>query len=222
MKIKFVRSALIVGLLAAGCAQAEVAVIGDLGTTGLGAHISVPLQPNLNARFGVNYLNYSYSSATTDVNYDFKLKLNTFDALLDYFPMDGGFRVSAGAVYNGNRIDAVGKPAATGTYTLNGTTYTAANAGTINGTIDFRKVSPYLGIGWGNANKDKGWGFTTDIGVLFQGTPNTSLTNSGCTATAAVCTQLASDVAAEQVKLADDVSSFKAYPVLRVGVSYRF
>ena len=26
----------------------------------------------------------------------------------------------------------------------------------------------------------------------------------------------------EQVKLADDVSSFKAYPVLRVGVSYRF
>jgi len=222
MKIKLIVSALIVGLLGAGYAQAEVAVTGDLGSTGLGAHISVPIQPNLNARFGLNYLNYSYSSSTTDVDYDYKLKLNTFDALLDYFPMDGGFRVSTGIVYNGNKIDVVGKPTATGTYTLNGNTYTAANAGTINGNIDFRKVAPYLGIGWGNANKEKGWGFSGDLGVLFQGSPNTTLTNSGCTATAALCSQLASDVAVEQVKLADDVSSFKAYPVLRVGISHRF
>ncbi|WP_246860586.1 hypothetical protein [Noviherbaspirillum sp. UKPF54] len=210
-------------LFAASTASAEVGVTADLGSTGIGAHISVPVQPKLNARFGINALNYNYSTNANNVDYDFKLKLQTFDALLDWFPGDTQFRISGGVVYNGNKIDAVGMPNAIGSYTINGNTYTAANAGVINGKIDFRKVAPYLGIGWGNAlAKDKGWGFSADLGVLFQGSPNTTLTNTGCTAPAAQCDQLATDVAAEQSKLADKASSFNAYPVVRVGVSYKF
>ena len=223
MKTKFMAAGFIAGLFFSGSALAQVAVTGDVGTTGLGLHLSIPVQTNLNARIGFNYLNYSYSDKTSDVNYDFKLKLKTLDALLDWFPMDGAFRVSAGIVYNGNKIDATGKSSSAGTYTLNGNTYTSASVGTINGNIDFRKVAPYLGIGWGNAlAKDKGWGLSSDIGVLFQGSPNTSLSNSGCTLPASQCSTLNTDVAAENVKLRDTVSSFKAYPVLRAGVSYKF
>lgn len=183
----------------------------------------MPLQPNLNARFGVNALSYSYDGSTSDVNYDFKLKLRTFDALLDYFPMAGAFRVSGGLVYNGNKLDATGRPNAGATYTINGNTYAAASAGVINGNIDFRNLAPYIGIGWGNAaSAQKGWGFSSDLGVMFQGSPRTTLTNTGCTAGAVICSRLAADLARENASLADDVSSFKAYPVLRVGVSYRF
>lgn len=210
------------GLLAAGAASAQVAATAELGTTGIGAHLSVPVTPNLNARFGLNALNYSYNTTESNVDYDFKLKLQTFDALLDWFPGNNQFRVSGGLVYNGNKIDATAKPSAGGTYTINDKTYSSASAGVINGNIDFRKLAPYLGIGWGNAlAKDKGWGFSADLGVLFQGSPKTSLTNSGCTAPVD-CNQLAADVAAENTKLADAVSSFKAYPVVRVGVSYKF
>ncbi|WP_317205908.1 hypothetical protein [Janthinobacterium sp.] len=222
MNLKTTISIMFAGLLGAGFAQAGVGVTADLGTTGVGAHLSVPLQANLNVRVGINYLNYSYNSSTSDVEYDFKLKLRTFDALLDYYPMDSSFRVSAGLVYNGNKIDAHGKPSGTGTYTLNGHTYLASSAGTVDGAIDFRKTAPYLGIGWGNAAKDSGWGFSSDIGVLLQGAPDSSLTNNGCTAPAPVCAQLATDVAAENVKLSDKVHSFKAYPVIRIGANYRF
>lgn len=222
MKIKLMISGLLVGLLGTGYAQAEVAVGVDVGTTGLGAHVIVPVAPNLSGRAGVNFMNYSYNGSTSDVDYKFKLKLKTFDALLDYFPFDGAFRVSAGVVYNGNKIEAIGKPNASGTYTINNHTYSAADAGTLNGTIDFRKVAPYLGIGWGNAGKGTGWGFSSDLGVLLQGSPNSSLTNSGCTAPAAACTQLASDVAVENAKLTDKVHNFKAYPVVRIGASYHF
>lgn len=223
MKISFSISGLIASMFFFGAAQAQVAASGDIGTTGLGLHASLPLQANLNARIGVNYLNHSYSTSTNSVNYDFKLKLRTLDALLDWFPMGGAFRVSGGIVYDGNKIDAVGKSNNNGTYTVNGNTYTAANAGTINGRIDFRKAAPYLGIGWGNAlAHDKGWGFSSDIGVLFQGAPTTSLANSGCTLPSSQCAQLKTDVAAENARLNDKVNSFKAYPVLRAGVSYKF
>jgi hypothetical protein len=215
--------ALAAGMLLASAAQAQVGVSADIGTTGFGLHLSAPLQEHLNARIGVNYLNYSYSGNTSNVDYDFKLKLTSLEALLDWFPMQGPFRVSAGLVYNGNQIDAVGKSNNNGTYTLNGNTYNADNAGRIDGKVDFRKVAPYVGIGWGNAlAKDKGWGFTSDLGVLFQGSPNTSLVSSGCTLDAALCTRLENDVAAENVKLRDKADSFKFYPVVRVGISYKF
>ncbi|KQQ89348.1 histidine kinase [Massilia sp. Leaf139] len=184
--------------------------------------MTTPLANKLNARVGLNYAGYSYDGSTSDLDYEFKLKLATADALLDFHPFDGAFRLSGGVVYNGNRIDADAKPAANGTYTINGRAYSTAQVGKLNGKIDFRKTAPYLGIGWGNAVKNTGWGFAMDLGVAFQGSPKTSLASHGCSAPALVCNQIASDVAVENAKLAEDAKDFKAYPVIRVGLSYRF
>lgn len=222
MKITKIVSVLLVALAANTAQAAEIATTVDLGTTGLGLHLSTPLSAQVNARVGVNYASYSYDGNTSDVEYDFKLKLATVDALLDYHPFDGAFRISGGVVYNGNSIDANAKPSSNGTYELNGRTYSASAVGTLNGKIDFRKAAPYLGIGFGNAVKSAGWGFGMDLGVTFQGKPETSLANHGCTAPAPMCAQIASDVAAENAKLADEVKDFKLYPVIRAGVSYRF
>lgn len=199
----------------------DIGVSVEAGTTGLGLHASYPVMPKLNARVGINYLGYNYAGNTSNVDYDFKMKLTTFDMLADYFPMDNGFRVSGGLVYNGNKIEANAKANNGTNYVLNGTTYNAAQAGSINGSADFKKIAPYLGIGWGNAVKNAGWGLSADLGVMFQGSPNVNLTNSGCQAPVN-CAQLASDVAAEKQTLNDKVNRFNAYPVLRVGASYRF
>ncbi|HYD94971.1 MAG TPA: hypothetical protein VEC01_06570 [Noviherbaspirillum sp.] len=223
MKKNLVWALLAAGFGCAAPAQAQVGLTASVGTGGLGLHASVPVHPQMHARFGVNALNYSYDGSTTNVDYDYRLKLRTFDALLDYFPNESGLRLSAGVVYNGNKIDAHGRPTAAGTYRLNGRSYPAATAGTLEGRVDFRNLAPYLGVGWGNpAAKEKGWAFSADLGVLFQGSPRTSLANVGCTAPVLVCTQLAADVAAENRELQDDVNDFKAYPVVRLGVSYRF
>ena len=207
---------------AAGSAQArDVAATVDLGTTGLGLHFSTPLAAKLNGRLGANVANYSYDGSTSDLDYDFKLKLKTVDALLDYHPFDGVFRITGGVVYNGNKIDARAKPSG-GTYTINNVPYNAATVGDLSSKITFRKAAPYLGIGWGNAVKEAGWSFGTDLGIMFQGTPKTRLASENCTALPILCSRLASDVAAENVKLAEDVKDFKLYPVIRFGVSYRF
>lgn len=222
MNVTKLASTLLIAMAVAGTAQArEIATTLELGTTGLGLHVTTPLTQQLNARIGVNVANYSYEGNTSDMDYDFKLKLKTVDALLDYHPFDGVFRVTGGVVYNGNKIDARGKPDG-GTYTINNVVYSAAAAGDLSSKIDFRKAAPYLGIGWGNAVREAGFAFGMDLGLMFQGTPKTRLASNNCTAVAIVCSQLASDVAAENVKLGEEVKDFKLYPVIRVGVSYRF
>jgi len=211
-------------LLLSSAAQANVGVSAEVGTTGAGVHLTMPVLDNLNARVGVNAFSYSYDGSTSDVDYNFKLKMQTLDVLADYHPFAGsGFRVSGGLIYNGNKIEANARPNANGTYTINGHTYAASTVGALNGKMDFRKIAPYLGIGWGNAvAKESKLSFTSDIGVMFQGSANASLTSSGCTASVASCTQLASDLATENNKLNDKLSKFNLYPVVRVGMGYKF
>ncbi len=203
---------------------ADVGVSAEVGSLGAGVHLTLPIQDSLNVRFGASGYNYDYSGSTSDVNYDFKLKLQTIDALLDWYPMNNStFRLSAGLFHNGNKITATGKPGALGTYTLNGDTYNTSEVGNIDGDIEFRSAAPYLGLGWGNAaGKEKGWGFTSDFGVIFQGTPSANLTSSGCTASVQLCTQFYNDLNVENSNLESKTNNFKYYPVLRVGVSYSF
>ncbi|RJF99854.1 hypothetical protein D3871_00935 [Noviherbaspirillum saxi] len=184
----------------------------------------MPLNPDMNARLGSSYLGYSYSGNTRDLDYQLKLKANTYEALLDWYPSkDSSFRLTTGLAYNGNKIDVMAQPNAAGVYNINGTAYSSASVGQVNGKVSFNKVAPYLGIGWGRSSeKEKGWSFSTDIGLLFQGSAKTSLSNTGCAATATVCAQFANDLARENEQLRHEVSRFKAYPVLRVGLSYRF
>jgi hypothetical protein len=213
------------GWLAFGISNAHAEVFGEIGTTGAGLHVAVPLASDFGVRLGMGQqLGYSYKGGTRDLDFDFRLKGKTYDALLDWYPSkDGTFRVTAGVAYNGNSIAGSARANSAGSYAIQGNTYNAASAGSIDSRIDFKKMAPYLGIGWGRSvEKDKGWSFSSDIGVMFQGSPRTSLTSSGCTAGAAVCNQLASDIGRENAALSQEANKLKLYPVLRIGVSYKF
>ena len=205
-----------------GVHAADIGFIGDIGTTGIGAHIALPITSSINARIGLNGLDYSFNSSTSDVSYKAKVKLGTIDALTDWYPTNNGFHITAGLVYNDNKATLNGQ-APNGNYTINGNTYNITNTGTLNGTVNFRKIAPYLGVGWGNpVTQEKGWGFSSDLGMIFQGNATTTLTSSGCTASAAVCTQLSNDLAVENNTLGDKVRNLTIYPVLRIGASYHF
>ena len=213
-------------LVAAGAAQAQTQVGAgvDLGTTGAGAHLTFGLTPTLNARLGLNYFKYDFDKSTENVNYDLDGKLQTVNALLDWYPRAGSnFRLTGGVFYNDTRFDAVGTPSQSGTFRLNGTTYNAADVGQLVGKVDFRKAAPYLGIGWGNAfNVQRGWSFGADLGVFYQDEARVRLRSVNCTVQTVLCNRLAADVAGEEARLADEASDYKVYPVLRASLSYRF
>jgi hypothetical protein len=210
--------------LIANAAHAQIGITADLGSTGAGFHVVVPMETNLNGRFGANYMQYNTDKTSNGVKYDLKGKLQTFDVLFDWYLRDASaFHLTAGLVYNGNRFDANANAGQLGSLTLNGTTYSAADVGILSGRINYRKAAPYLGIGWGNAlAPNSRWNFNADLGAFYQGKPNVDLASRGCASAAAICNALVKDVAAERLHLAGDVDALKVYPVLRASLGYRF
>jgi len=205
--------------------RSNLSVTGKISTLGLGAELDIALTGSLGARIGLNSYSYQYNANSSTVNYDFHLKLQTVSALADWYPFDdSSFRTSIGVMYNNNKVNLDGQPTG-GTYTINGNTYSSTDVGSLQGTMAFNKVAPYIGIGWGKpAPYNRGWGMTTDFGVLFQGSPKTSLvaTCGSAIAGTASCTQLQSDAAAENTKLQNDLGNFKFWPVASIGISYQW
>jgi hypothetical protein len=202
---------------ASGLGSLDVGVTA--GTLGYGPQVGMTIVPNkFDARLNFGYLSYSYNTTSNNVAYNGHLKLSNVGLLADWHPFAGAFRLTAGAFYNDNKFDLNGQPSGAGTYTFNGNTYTAAQAGTVNANVSFNSISPYIGFGFGDGGTGAGLHFTSDVGVMYQGKPSASITATGAAADPA----LAADVAAAQTKLQSDLSSFQWYPVLQVGLDYRF
>lgn len=213
---------LIAAAALAGAGGANAFGVGvKAGTTGVGGDVGFGLVPTLSARIGYSYLSFSTTIDDTDVKYDAKPKLSNGNLFLDWSPL-GPFRVTGGLIFNDNKISVTGTPSG-GTYTINDTVYSASDIGSLTGTIKSgNQAAPYLGIGYGNV-AGAGVNFYFDLGVMFQGSPKASLTATcGPTLSAAQCSQLQSNVVAEQTNLQDSVTRFKYYPVASIGVTIGF
>jgi hypothetical protein len=196
----------------------DVSVALKAGTLGAGLEAETSFSDSFGARVGINYFTYSDTWTENDIDYDIDLNLLSVSALLDWHPFQGSFRVSGGALYNGNDIDMDSKSAAT--YQIGDTTYTSANIGNLTANVDFNDVAPYFGVGWdttfGKSNK---FGFLLELGAIYQGPPKVDLSISGPLSGNQA---LQNDLQAEEDKLKEDLDNFEYYPVLAVGFNYRY
>lgn len=210
-------------------AAANLGWTADLGTTGIGVHVSVPIVPDngIEARLGANYLRaYKFNKNTAQVAYDFKASLRTIDALVDWYPMRNGFRLTGGLVYDNNAVNGVGVPSRIRSFSFDNGSFSTMQVGKLIGRIDFNSVAPYLGIGWGIPNSGHGWSVSSDLGVMYQGSPRTSLAFGGCSLPGTGCTLIANALtpllAAETKRVDNELRTYRFFPVLRIGLSYRF
>ncbi|MDH5479969.1 MAG: hypothetical protein OEX11_04325 [Nitrosomonas sp.] len=194
-----------------------------VGTLGAGLDLTIPVMPdNINARVGVSGFRYSYDVDISSTSIGADLTIFNVSLLADYHPFQGGFRITAGGVYNGNKLDVSGRP--NGTINFNGIDYAVADVGHVDAKVDFMPIAPYFGLGWGNAaNKDSSFHFAFDIGAIYQGTPNVTMNAScGSALPAAQCSTLRASANAEAEVIEDNLKFFKFYPVVQLGVSYSF
>jgi hypothetical protein len=222
----FKRTALAVLVLAALPMQAYAAdgmvkLDAHVSTLGGGLELATPLTESYTARLGFNTFKLSADENSGGLNYTGDLKLSSVAALVDWRPWDGVTHLTAGVIFNNNKLE-LNATATSGTnYDIDGVIYTANTGDSINTAVEFNKAAPYLGIGWSGQPKKQGFSFSTDIGILFQGSPKASVTAAGAWTGAGG--QTVTDLVADaQNQLNSDLSNFKYYPVISIGIGYTF
>lgn len=200
----------------------DVGVTVKAGIAGVGIDVTKGINDYFKVRGGYSSYSLSKTYSQDNVDYQGDLKLGGWSLLGDYHPWAGGFRLTGGVYGPQHKLGASARSGASGTYEFNGNTYSTSDVNGVNLETKWGGVRPYLGIGYDGFNKVKGSGFffSTDVGVIFSGSPTVSL-NGNCT-NAAVCSQFNSDLAAEKAKIENDVNKAKYLPVIQIGLGYRF
>jgi len=187
-----------------------------ISTLGAGVEVNYPITSNMTVAVGFNTFSQSETDTIDGIEYDEDIDLQTFSVLFNFHPFNGSFRITAGAMLNNNELSLAAKPSAF--YDINGTPYSSAQVGELKATVDFKKIAPYLGVGIGHGTSS-GLSFTLDVGVLMQGKPNVELTANGL---ASGDPAFQANLQQEEDAAEDDIEDFTMYPVIALGMSYRF
>ena len=95
--------------------------------------------------------------------------------------------------------------------------FSPAEVGTLQSVTSFASTAPYLGVGYDFELLGK-VGLNFDFGVLWQGEPSVSLEATGPAASQALQDALLT----ERQELEDEMTDFKAWPVVSVAFIYNF
>lgn len=205
-----------IATVAAGAVDAqEIYVHG--GTLGAGVGAALPLNSWAGVHAEMEGFGFSHSVTVDDNRYDGHLTLLQGGLYLDLFPIpSSGFRVTTGALINGDKLTGRAVPNAQGNYKI-GDDFVPSVGAAPTATATLPHVMPYLGLGYGHKPAAKGFGLTFDIGVAY-GRPHT--TYSVPAIYSLFTTQ--QNINDEERKISDKVERYKVYPVVQLGVSYRF
>ncbi len=190
----------------------------DASTTGLGLEIGADFSRYFGLRLDGNYFRVSHSFHSDDVDYHGRARLMSFGAIGDFYPINSGFRLTAGGYLNRNHADINATPS--NNITINGNVYAPTDVGAINGTIRYPDFSPYVGLGYTSNRGGTGFSFVADAGVLFQGGSVVTLNSTGGALSADPT--LAVDLENEREQIKTDADKLRYFPVLKLGVAYRF
>lgn len=199
------------------------AIVPKAGTLGLGVDGVVEIIPHLNGRVGIGDLGIDVEVSSDRIDYDGDVNLGGIPLLLDWYPAKNGFRVTGGLVINNNEIDLDAEGLDSDrTVRIGDREFTVSDVGDLEGEVEFNDIAPYIGIGFGNPVKPgRQWGFTVDIGIMFQGAGDVSIEATNASQ-AALDLGLNEQLEREEDDIQDEVDNFQVYPILQIGVTYQF
>lgn len=223
--LKYAAGLLLAAGLMAGQARADDSHFGmgiKAGTLGLGLEGRWAPLPLIDLRIGANSYGLDVDNKYSGIEYAGKFDLQTFYLTANLkFPLSP-FRFTVGAFSNGNELRLASN--VPGDFNIGGDFYLGGTE--VDGLYSkttFDSVAPYAGIGFDFELFGKA-GLNFDLGVLWQGEPLVTLDASGPAAQPGhpLYDVLQSSLAAEQADLQDDISNFKAYPVVSLAFVYNF
>jgi len=212
------------GTASAGPGDLNIAIRG--GTLGGGGEVTTGLGENIDARFGVNYLRFSFHSTISNIDYEMEPEFKNGSLLLDWYPFSGAFKITGGIFLNNNEISVTGTARSEMLPAELSPLAPLADSVTINGTVEFNTLAPYAGIGWNsNSEQEQGWGVAFEMGVLFQGSPKVNelyIIGPEAFADYSSRPEIVAALELERKAIEDDLDKFQYYPVATLMLNYTF
>ena len=211
----------------------HVAIGLKASTLGGGAELATPLGDRFNLRVGGYFVEFQYPFTKDGIDYTPQVKLESGQGTIDYFPANGNFHLSAGALYVRNGFSGQANVQAGKSYKLGDTTYLNSIDDPVSGsnTLTYdRRFAPLVLIGFGNLIPRSGrrLTFPVEVGIAYMGAPQTKLQLNGTSCTSDGCFDDATDpgtlanIKKEESKISNDFGYTKFYPVLSLGFAFRF
>jgi hypothetical protein len=202
-----------------GAAANDLSMGLKISTLGPGLEIQEKINNMIGFRLGVNYLPFSTSFTADDVKYKTEFSWKSVSLLADIYPFSGIFRITGGAFYNGNNVEVSATPGEP--VKIGDNTYSPAEIGNLTGSVDFKKIVPYAGLGWSGGRASSGeWTMSFDLGVMFQGSP--SVNNLSASGLLGSDPSFNADLDAEREDIKDEMDSYQYYPVVAFSLGYHF
>lgn len=200
--------------------RAEFFAAPKLGTLGFGVDLGYQFNDLVKVRLNTNYFSFSHDRSIQDIDYSIDPSNFNIGLLLDLHPWRNGFRLTGGLYYIDLKGDLSAGLSPDLSYSFGDHTYKGSELGEASGSIKWSKLAPYIGLGWGSgaSNPDSNWFFTADLGAMFIGKSKVSYTVSGL----ASHPSLGPDIDREIGKIKSDIDDYQWYPVISIGVGYRF
>lgn len=213
---RFTKLALSVGLALAPllcpvAASAQIAVLGKIGSGGLGGDVAIPLTDRLGVRGGIGFIPLEFEDVEID---DLEYDITTPDFFatvgLD-LKVAGPLRVMGGLLFRSGDFEY--ETFSTGSIEVGDRTFT--ETGRLFGEWENNTTSPFVGIGLGST-VGSGLGFFLDVGVAFTGDPEITAIVDGNLANVP---GVQAEVERERQRINDDIPGYAEYwPFIQLGL----
>ncbi len=220
----------------------DVGVGAEIGTLGAGAHLDWQASDKVSVKTGYTTGNVELEDAIEKYGLDFDVnaEFKTPYVSVQYRPMNNWFTVNGGVAYIGNNdFSAVSTPKNQTKFTVDGKDYALKTDAKIDVDVNFKnKMVPYFTVG-ANKEVNKKLGLFAELGAGYTGgyTKNINLDKSYVNSEVIEgkdydASQELTDAEYEELtskmekdiadKLAGKVKITKAYPIVKVGMTYKF
>jgi hypothetical protein len=188
----------------------------EISSLGYGAEVNVQINDKLSVGLGGNMFDYDTTETIDGIDYDIDVGFETFGPHFQYQPLGKGLMLFGGVRVNNNEIDLLTNP--TVDITIGNQTYTATDVVEVRGKVDFNDYSPLVGVGYQKMLGDN-LSLSGKLGVLYHGTPEVTVNASGPLSNDST---FLTELERERQNIENDISSQKYYPVVSLGVDWRF
>ena len=201
-------------------------------TLGLGFEIATPLALRINLRSSINFFAFTDPFSIDGVNYDARLHLKSSETVLDIFP-GHGLHISPGILYFKSSMSAPANVGPGQTFVLGSQTFLNSVDDPVSGssTVVYpRTFAPMLLIGYGNIIPRSGRHLSVpfEFGVAYTGAPKISVALNGTACTTDGCVNFTQNAQAqtflkqEVYNLNEDLKRYPVFPIVSLGLAYRF